>query len=176
MVRQRKRRPERGRSEADAGLSFGGMFEGLGKLIEAVTEAAEKGEAISREGGFRVPGKKDARGVYGFTVRSLAGSKPVIRPFGNLKETPKGPVVDEVREPMVDVFEEDKLLRVIAEMPGCEKKDIRTEIKGDILTLAADARSGKYRGEVLLPCPVESKSLRSSYRNGMLEIELRRKK
>lgn len=173
MAKAMKAQPKTQDMPAPAGLSFGNILEGLGKLIETVSEAAEKGE--SRQGTFSVPGKKEARGVYGFTVRTLAGSKPEIRRFGNFKETPKGPVVDEVREPMVDVFEEKDRLKVVAELAGCEEKDIRTEIQGNKLVISADSGGRKYRGETALPCPVDESSLRSSYRNGMLEIELRKK-
>ena len=162
------------RGAGDVGVSFGGILEGLGKLIEAVSDAAEKGQTISREG--NIPGLgKETRGVYGFTIRTMAGSKPVMRRFGNVRETPQGPVVDEVREPMTDIFDEKERLRVVAELAGCDEKDIKTEIKGDILIISTDAGKRKYRGEVLLPCLVEESSLKSSYRNGVLEIELSKK-
>lgn len=163
-------RPEASRS----GFSFGGLgsiMDGLGRLLEAVTEAAEKGEAVTRTG--TLPGSdKDIRGVYGFTIRTLAGSKSAVRPFGNVRKTPQGPVIDEVRQPLADVFEEKDRLRVVAELAGCEQKDVRTELKGDILVIRADTGDRKYFGEVLLPCPVDESSLRSFYRNGVLEIEL----
>lgn len=150
---------------------LGSIMDGLGRLLEAVTEAAEKGEAVTRSG--TLPGTdKDIRGVYGFTIRTLAGSKPAVRPFGNVRKTPQGPVIDEVRQPLADVFEEDDRLRVVAELSGCEEKDVRTELKGDILVIRADTGDRKYFGEVLLPCPVDESSRRSSYRNGVLEIEL----
>lgn len=175
MGKTRKSPSKAGDAPPEAGLSFGSILEGLGKLIETVSEVAEKGQAVSRRGTFSIPGRREARGVYGFTVRTLAGSKPVIRRFGNFKETPEGPVLDETREPMVDVFEEGERLRVVAELAGCDEKDIRTEIQAGKLVISADTAGRKYRGEAALPCPVDEASLRTSYRNGVLEIELRRK-
>lgn len=172
--KRRKDTAKAAQGSGDGGLSLGGILEGLGKLIEAVTDAAERGQTISREGKIQGLGR-EVRGVYGFTIRTLAGSKPVIRRFGNYKETPQGPVVVEVREPMTDVFEEKDRLRVVAELAGCDEKDIRTEVRGDILIISTDAGKRKYRGEVLLPCLVDEGSLKSSYRNGVLEIELRKK-
>lgn len=172
--KRRKDKSEAAQGAGDAGLSFGGILEGLGKLITAVSDAAERGETIAREGKIQGLGK-EVRGVYGFTIRTLAGSKPVMRRFGNVRETPQGPVVDEVREPMTDVFEEKDRLRVVAELAGCDEKDIKTEVRGDILLISTDTGKRKYRGEVLLPCLVEEGSLKSSYRNGVLEIELRKK-
>lgn len=163
-----KRRKDGSRAPQDAGLSLGGMLEGLGKLIEAVADAAERGQDVSR-------GEKEVRGVYGLTIRTLAGSKPVIRRFGNYKETPRGPVVDEVREPMTDIFDEKDRLRVVAELAGCEEKDIRLEVREASLVISTGAGKRRYRGEVPLPCRVEEGSLKSSCRNGVLEIELRKK-
>lgn len=173
MKKETRQKEERSQPREQTGISFGGLLEGLGKLMELVSEAAEKGQ-VSRQGTFRAPGKQ-TRGVYGFTIRNLAGSRPVIRRFGNFHETPKGAIVDEVSEPVVDVFEEGDRLRVVAELPGCEEKDVRAELKGGRLTISGDGGKRKYQGEVQLPGPVEEASLRSSYRNGVLEIELARK-
>ena len=86
-------------------LSFGGLLKGLGNLIDLAGKVAEEGKEIRKEGTFKVPGGKEMKGVYGFSIRTLAGGKPSIQRFGNIvKETPKGPVVEEVREPIVDSF------------------------------------------------------------------------
>lgn len=180
MARSRNRTETGDNGGTQFGLSLGGLLSGFGKLVEAISQAAEKGEVLGREGNFRVPlggpGRKEVKGVYGFTIRTLAGSKPIIRRFGNVKETPQGAVVDEVREPLVDVFEEKDRVRLVAELAGCEEKDIQTEIHGDIVRISANTGSRKYLAEVLLPRPVDEKSLERSFRNGVLEIALCRKK
>jgi len=84
-------------------------------------------------------------------------------------------VVDEVREPIVDVFDEREKLVVIAELPGVEEKDIHLDVKDDIINLYAEAKDRKYSKEVLLPSPVDANSMESSYKNGVLEIKLRKK-
>jgi len=60
--------------------------------------------------------KKGMKAVYGFTIKSAVGGKPVVEPFGNVKQTPKGPTVDEEREPMTDVFDEKEEVK---SMPKC---------------------------------------------------------
>jgi HSP20 family protein len=87
-----------------------------------------------------------------------------------VKETAAGPQVAETREPLVDVLDEGGHLRVIAELPGVEEKDIKLEIRDDILEITAEKGDRKYRKEVLLPG--RAVLVRSSYRNGVLEIEL----
>lgn len=50
----------------------------------------------------------------------------------------------EVREPIIDVFDEGDYLMVIVELSGVEESDIHLEIKGDFLNLKAE---GKDIGE-----------------------------
>jgi HSP20 family protein len=124
-------------------ISFGGLFKGLGNLIDLTSKLSEEG--YRRRGEIRgLP--RGAKGVYGFSIRTLAG-KPVIESFGNIRETAKGPVVEEVREPMVDVFDEKDRILVIAELPGVSENEIKIEVAGDILNLAASDRDRKYAKE-----------------------------
>jgi len=153
-------------------ISFGGLFKGLGNLIDLASQLSEEG--VERRGELRsLP--KGAKGVYGFSIRTLAG-KPVIESFGNIRETAKGPVVEEVREPMVDVFDEKDRILVIAELPGVSESEIKIEIAGDILNLAAADRDRKYAKEILLPGKVKPDPVKTSYKNGILEITLEKEK
>jgi HSP20 family protein len=115
------------------------------------------------------------KGVYGFSIKMGLGGKPVIEQFGNIKATEKGAVVAEVREPIADVFDEGDKLVVVAELPGVAEGDIHLEVKDDILSLSAEAKDRKYRKEILLPSPVDATSMESSFRNGILELTLRKK-
>lgn len=166
----KKKRPE-------PPVSFGGLFKGLGNLIDLVTKLAEEGKELKKEFKGVTPTGKEFKGVYGFSIRSLAGGKPTVETFGNIvKETPKGPIVEEVREPMVDVFDEKDHIRVIAELPGVSKEDIGFEVKDDILSISAQTKERKYSKEVLLPCVVDAKAVTSSYKNGILEVKLQKGK
>jgi HSP20 family protein len=153
-------------------ISFGGLFKGLGNLIDLASKLSEEGyERRGEIGGL----PKGAKGVYGFNIRTLAG-RPVIESFGNIRETAKGPVVEEVREPMVDVFDEEDRILVIAELPGVSESEIKVEVAGDILNLAASDRDRKYAREILLPGKAKSDSVKTSYNNGILEIILEKEK
>ena len=74
--------------------------------------------------------KKGMKGVFGFSIKTAGGGKPIVEPFGNIKKTPKGPTVEEEREPITDVFDEKDEIRVYAEMPGVNQEDIKLDIKG----------------------------------------------
>ncbi|MEI8350655.1 MAG: Hsp20/alpha crystallin family protein, partial [Candidatus Omnitrophota bacterium] len=93
---------------------------------------------------------------------------------GNIKKTPKGPKVDEEREPITDVFDEKEEIKVYAEMPGVNKEDIKLDLKEDILDISARSGDRKYHKEVLLPVKLKAENLTSSYTNGMLEIIIKK--
>jgi len=168
------------KEEEEVGLDFGmgGLFKGLGNLIDAATKLAEKGEELSKTGEIKfsgldkIKGLKDLKGVYGINVRTMADGRPSVQPFGNIKKTPKGPVVEEVREPIVDVFDEPEEVHIVAEMPGIDEKDIKLDIKGDILNISAEGENRKYQKEVLLSRPASAEEISWTYKNGILEIKI----
>ena len=168
---------ERGKRPAEGvEFGFGGLFKGIGNLLDLATKMAEEGkEGYSDSGEFEALGGR-AKGVYGFSVRLGLGGKPVVEHFGNIRETETGPVVAETREPLVDVLDEGDRLVVIAELPGVEQDNIHLEVKDDVLALTAEAKDRRYDKEILLPSPVDADTLESSYRNGVLEIKLAKKK
>ncbi len=168
--------------KVDAGFGLGGLFKGLGDLIEAASKLAEKGEGLSKSGEFdfsgldKIKGLQDLKGVYGVRVGTMANGRPSVQPFGNIKKTikktPKGPVVEEMREPIIDVFDEPEEINVVAEMPGIDEKDVHIEIKGDILNITADGLNRKYQKEILLSREATADQMTWSYKNGMLEIKM----
>jgi HSP20 family protein len=160
------------------GFSFGGIFEGIQKLVEAAGKLDESGE-ISKSGEFTVPGLGEkGKGIFGFSIKTMTGEASpgvTIRPFGNIHKTKEGLTVEEAREPVVDVLEEGKHIRVIAELPGVSEADISTQVDGDILTISTKG-DRPYHAEVLLPGGVETAGIKSSYNNGVLELRLTKKK
>ena len=173
-MRRRTQRPREGEEEGaqiDVGLGLGGIFKGLGSFIELLGKMAEEGESEwSRTGTTKGPGRSSV--MYGFTVKVGAGGVPRVERFGNVRATEHGAVVEEVREPPVDVFDEGAVVVVIAELPGVDGDAITLEVKDDILLVSASDSGREYRKEVLLPCAVLAETMESSYRNGILEIRL----
>ena len=156
-------------------ISFGGLFQGIGSVIDLVSKMEEEGKGeTKREGEFTSPSGR-VKAVYGFSVKTGVGGKPTVEPFGNVRKTPKGPVVEEERQPLVDVFDEKDHVLVIIELPGVEKEQISAEVKGDILTLSAATGERKYYKEVILPKDVDAGTLKSKYKNGVLEIRIEKK-
>jgi HSP20 family protein len=165
-------------ARASVGFGFGGILEGIQKLVEAAAKLKDSGE-VSQSGEFSVPGLGEkGKGIFGFSIRTMAGGESqgvTIRPFGNIHKTKKGLSVEEDREPVVDVLEEGNRIRVIAELPGVSEGDITYEVAGDVLTISTKG-DRRYHAEVLLPCPVETEGIEFSYNNGVLELKLKKVK
>jgi len=157
----------------ESSLGLGGIFSGLSDLVGKLNELAETGEELRRTGEIHGAGK-EVKGIYGFTVKvGLGGKAPHIESFGNIRKDKKTgeAVVQEIREPAVDLFEEQDHLLIVAEMPGISAKDVQIEVKDDVLTLSAAKGEKKYRKEVLLPGTYAKEKMRLSCNNGVLEIK-----
>jgi len=153
----------------------GGLLKGLGKFIDLAERAEEVGGELKRSGQIGgLGGRKDVRGVYGFTVRTCLGQKTKVEPFGNIKKTKAGPKVSETREPIVDVFDEKDHILIIAELPGIDEKSIKLDLKGDILLLEAGGGDRKYSKEILLSAPIEFESKEMKFQNGILEVKFKK--
>jgi HSP20 family protein len=156
-----------------AKLGLGGLFKGIENLIDLAAKLKDSGGQISKEGEIDLSHLKEGmKGVFGFSVKTAVGGEPIVEPFGNIKQTPTGPSVEDVREPLTDVFDEEHEIRVLAEMPGINKDDIHLDLKDDILDIHAESGKRKYHKEVLLPAPVQPATMTSRYNNGILEIKV----
>jgi len=161
--------------DIDIGFGLGGLFKGIEKLVDLAADIKEAGGEIKKEGEIDLSHlKKGMKGVFGFSVKTATGGKPVVEPFGNIKKTPKGPTVEEEREPITDVFDEKEEIKVYAEMPGVKEEDIKLDLKGDILDISAQTGDRKYHKEVLLPAKGKPETLTSSYKNGVLEAKMKK--
>ncbi len=118
--------------------------------------------------------------VYGYSVKIGPDGKPVVREFGNMKPNPGGdekkPLsLQDAREPLVDVIEESAQIKVIAELPGVEKNDIKLFVTETSLTIDVENPERRYHKELAFSTEVEQSSASSTYRNGVLEIILKKR-
>jgi HSP20 family protein len=108
---------------------------------------------------------------YGFSINQRPGEEPEIREFGNIR--PEGGRIEiGERKPLVDVFDSDKAVQVVAEMPGIEKEDVELNVEGRELEIKASRGDRKYHEFVELPADIDIDSAKASYKNGVLDITL----
>lgn len=176
MKKNEKRKTADANATSNLGdFGLGGLFKGVEKLIDLAATLKEAGGEIQNEGEIGLNHLREGmKAVYGFSVKTMAGGKPVVESFGNIKKTPHGPKIDEERTPITDLFDEKDEIRVCAEMPGLDEKDIKLDLKDDILEISARTGDRKYRQEVLLPAKANPEDMTFAYRNGVLEVRIKK--
>jgi HSP20 family protein len=156
-------------------LGLGGLFQGIEKLVDLASQLKDAGGEIKKEGEIDLSNLKEGmKGVFGFSVKTATGGRTVVEPFGNIRKTQKGATVKEEREPITDIFDEEDEVRVYAEMPGVAKTDIKVELKGDILDISVKSGERKYHKECLIKSKVKHETLTTSYKNGILEVRIKK--
>ena len=112
---------------------------------------------------------------YGYTATIGPDGKPIVREYGNVR--PGLLPTADIREPLVDVIVDDKekVLKIVAEMPGVEKKDIKIVVEGRTVNLDAERGDKKYQTKVPIKHKVEEDSVKATYANGILEVSFKLK-
>ncbi|MDG6222804.1 MAG: Hsp20/alpha crystallin family protein [Candidatus Bathyarchaeota archaeon] len=118
--------------------------------------------------------------VYGYSVTVGPDGKPNVKEFGNFKAgTQLGkPHMDikEKREPLTDIIDANENVRIIIELPGVEKDDIKLAGTDNKLTISVDTAKHKYYKEIEMPSKIDAKKAKSNYKNGVLDITVPKKK
>lgn len=90
--------------------------------------------------------------------------------------------------PTVNVSDNNECVRVTADLPGLEKKDVTVAIEDDRLVLSGsrseekeekgrnwyrrERSSGEFRREILLPCDIDANKSSATMQHGVLTVEL----
>jgi len=112
--------------------------------------------------------------IYGFSMTQRPGEAPEVREFGNVQPFGKSIRHEDERKPLIDVIETNEEVHVIAELPGVDRSDIHLDATENRLDIAAQNDLRKYSEHVELPVKVDPHSAKATYRNGVLEVKLRR--
>lgn len=135
--------------------------------------------------------------VYGYSATIGPDGKPRVREFGNVRPGMKVGIstgnglrgvgeraregggatqITAEREPLSDVITTDKEVKVVVELPGANKENIKVNAYEDSVEVKADAQDRKYRRVVDIPAAdIDVQSVKSTFKNGLLEIVFKRK-
>lgn len=115
--------------------------------------------------------------VYGYSVTIGPDGKPHVKEFGNVRPSAIGtsPMLSSEREPLVDITTTEYEVKVVAEMPGVKKENIKVNTYDSSVEITADDPERKYHEVVNLPAEADIESGRSKYNNGILEITFNKK-
>src|ERR687889_355807 len=119
--------------------------------------------------------------VYGYSMTIGPDGIPRVREFGNIRSPTKmgfanRPLISGETEPLADVTTTDKDIKVVVEMPGIEKKDIKINARdGAVEVFTVETAQRKYRKIIEVPSEADIETARSTYKNGILEIVFNKK-
>ena len=110
---------------------------------------------------------------YGYVKTVGEDGVPHVTEWGNAK--PGNYLSDSsVRDPYIDVSVDEKehTLKIVSEMPGIEKSDIKLTVSDKQVLLSAEHNDRKYEKRIPLPSKVNENSAKAKYTNGVLELTL----
>ncbi len=130
--------------------------------------------------------------VYGYSMTIGPDGKPHVREFGNVKslrnsrgsggfsrdigDASKSPQINAEREPLADVNSTDNEVKVVLEMPGIKKEDIKINAFDGEVEVIADNPQRKYHKNIEIPKDADIETARSTYNNGILEVTFDKKR
>jgi HSP20 family protein len=119
---------------------------------------------------FKTKGSSQGPYYYGYTMTVGPDGKPIVKEYGNAK--PGLVSASNTREPIIDtiVDEKEKLVKLVAEMPGVEKSDVKILVQGKSVNVSAEHGEKKYHVDVPIQYKVDENSAKASYKNGILEL------
>lgn len=112
--------------------------------------------------------------IYGVSMRVGSDGVPLIPEFGKARPAELADAEPPAREPLTDIREDVDGVTVIMELPGVEKKDIKVTAEDRYLVLEVDSSDKRYSKHLDLPCNVLPGSAKANYKNGVLEVVMRR--
>jgi HSP20 family protein len=125
------------------------------------------------------------------SLRSLGRElEKVEKSFFNLwRDIPFSSLPNEnFTSPNIDVIEDDKAIKVIADLPGLEEKDIAIEVNNGVLTLRGEKKNekeekqdnywkferseGYFYRSLQLPTYIDENNVEATLKNGVLKITI----
>jgi len=122
--------------------------------------------------------------VYGYSMTIGPDGKPKIREFGNVKSPMMGrgasffeqqPSISSEREPLIDISTTDKEVKVVVEMPGVKKENIKINAYEKTVEITSEDPERKYHKTIEVPEYIDLENAKSNYNNGILEITFQKK-
>ncbi len=101
-------------------------------------------------------------------------SKSVSVPssFRTSKSLAKRNLIDP--KPLIDIFQESSFITIIAEIAGFNKETLKIHVKDQKITLSAKSKDRRYYKSLNLPMVVIPDVMYTKFKNGVLEIKLKK--
>lgn len=77
-------------------------------------------------------------------------------------------------KPLIDIFQENNWITIVAEIAGFNKESFKINVKDQKITLSAKSKERRYYKSLNLPKVVIPSDIHTSFKNGVLEIKLKK--
>jgi len=148
------------------GKTLNQILSGLGDLLEGLSGLAERGADVLETAGHRHG--RPASIAYGWSIGTVA--EPRARDAADGDAPPPSPPRGATT--VQECFDEGEYVRTVVEVPGVVDGDIQFHVNGDEITIEARRRDGRRVYRLRVPAAVSEEGATSSYRNGIFEILL----
>ena len=154
-------------------------FDGIMKRLRGFDTIEQELKSGKLKGGWDVK-QIDEPNIKGYVIRGRFWSDQPVKPYDPF--TPKNPferrpipqrpfrpsalTSNEPRKPLTDVFQEAKVIKIYAELPGEEKDNIQLNVtKGKV-----EIKAKNFYKMIQVPRNVNVEKASSTYNNGILTI------
>lgn len=111
--------------------------------------------------------------LHAFPKKNPSINKQLFRPFYEVSNTRRQRKCS-VLEPLIDVLDEKDEIIVLVEAAGYKKENVKINLRDQRLILSAETSDRKYYKSLNLPKRVIPETLQVTYKNGVLEIRLKK--
>jgi HSP20 family protein len=147
---------------------FSKEFNKLEKMVDDMVNDSTKSFVDKGEKKFPNPY------VFGFSVSIGPDGKPQVHRFNSLQSPLQGAQMEKENEPLLDILDCNEEIVVIAELFGVDKKDVKLDVSDSTLSISVNTLERSFCKNLCLPAKVCTDSLQTSYKNGVLEVRLKK--
>ena len=144
---------------------IGSVFKGLEKLINVVSDMANKGENIKEFNG-NIPGIDNDKVHSAYNLSFKVGLTD------KLNSSSVNKYIRTRIEPNVDILDEEDELKVIILINSIDEKDITIQPKENVIVFEAQNPSVNYYKEITIPSNAQTSNLSWRYKNGVITINI----
>jgi HSP20 family protein len=115
--------------------------------------------------------------IYGDEIYIDSNRNPNFQEFRNYPRelSDEKQPIQEKTEPLIDIIKRNKDISITVEIPNVEKKDIDLRTTENNLEIKVDKPDQQFHRNVVLPCKVKPKTTKATYKNGVLDVIIKRK-
>jgi len=112
--------------------------------------------------------------VFGFSVFVGPDGKPQVHRYDSTQPPLQETQMEKENEPLLDILDCNEEISVIAELLGVDKENVKLDVSESALSISVDTPERSFYRNLYLPARVCPDSAQTSYKNGVLEVRLKK--